>query len=238
MPFGFDGVFWHLMGIGIDWMITVVLWVANLPGAVGRIQAFGTGPLLIGTAGLLIVCLLRSPLRWSGAVLAVVASLWALATPKADIFVSGEGQAAAFRGADGRLSVLHSGRDTFAVREWLAADADGRTIKDASLKAGVTCDEIGCIGHLADGRLVAMTLNVEAFAEDCRRAAVVVSPREAPAACAAMLIDRKVWRAGGAMALRWTGDRFERNVARPNGYDRPWARAVPTPQATGAEPSD
>jgi len=21
MPFGFDGVFWHLMGEGIDWMV-------------------------------------------------------------------------------------------------------------------------------------------------------------------------------------------------------------------------
>ncbi len=37
MPLGFDAVFWRLMGDGIDWMIAVVLWVAQLPGAVGRI---------------------------------------------------------------------------------------------------------------------------------------------------------------------------------------------------------
>ena len=30
MPFGFDGVFWWLMGIGIDWMIVVTQWVAGL----------------------------------------------------------------------------------------------------------------------------------------------------------------------------------------------------------------
>src|SRR5215831_4557904 len=68
MPFGFDAVFWRLMGDGIDWMIGVSLWVSNLPGAVGRIQAFGAGPLLLGTGGLLLICLLRTPLRWSGAV--------------------------------------------------------------------------------------------------------------------------------------------------------------------------
>src|SRR6478735_6649449 len=34
MPFGFDGVFWWLMGIGIDWMIAVTEWVAALPGAI------------------------------------------------------------------------------------------------------------------------------------------------------------------------------------------------------------
>ena len=74
MPFGYDAVFWRLMGDGIDWMIWVSLWVANLPGAVGRIQAFGTGPLLAGTAGLLMICLLRTPLRWSGAVLVAAAA--------------------------------------------------------------------------------------------------------------------------------------------------------------------
>ena len=34
MPFGLDGVFWWLMGIGIDWMIAVTEWVAALPGAI------------------------------------------------------------------------------------------------------------------------------------------------------------------------------------------------------------
>jgi hypothetical protein len=32
MPFGFDGLFWWLMGIGIDWMTAVTRWVAALPG--------------------------------------------------------------------------------------------------------------------------------------------------------------------------------------------------------------
>jgi competence protein ComEC len=41
MPFGFDGLFWWLMGVGIDWMIAVTRWVAALPGAVGRMAAFG-----------------------------------------------------------------------------------------------------------------------------------------------------------------------------------------------------
>ena len=65
IPFGFDGLLWRLMGEGIDWMIAIALWVANLPGAVGRIAAFGIGPLLAGTAGLIVLCLLRSPLRLS-----------------------------------------------------------------------------------------------------------------------------------------------------------------------------
>ncbi len=49
IPFGFDGMLWRLMGDGIDWMIAVALFVAHLPGAVGRVAAFGTGPLLLVT---------------------------------------------------------------------------------------------------------------------------------------------------------------------------------------------
>ncbi len=78
IPFGFDRPVWWLMGEGIDWMITVALWVASLPGAVGRIGAFGIGPLLIGTAGLVVMCLLRSPLRWSGAALVALCVLLGL----------------------------------------------------------------------------------------------------------------------------------------------------------------
>src|SRR5262245_16156127 len=177
MPFGFDAVFWRLMGDGIDWMIKVALWVSTLPGAVGRMLAFGTGPLLAGTGGPLLVW--RTPFRWCGAILLVGAGLCAVATPRPDVLVANDGQAVAIRGRDGRLSVLHSGRDSFAIKESLAADADARTPKDPSLSDGVSCDAIGCIGKLGDGRFVAMAPEIEAFAEDCARAAVVVSARQA-----------------------------------------------------------
>jgi competence protein ComEC len=96
MPFGFDAPFWQLMGQGIDWMNAVALWVASLPGAIGRMPAFGTGPLLLGTAGRLFICLLRTPLRWSGTFVAACAIAWALATPQPDILVAGDGQTTAF----------------------------------------------------------------------------------------------------------------------------------------------
>src|SRR5438876_7173241 len=71
MPFGLDGVFWRIMEVGIDWMIVVTQWVAALPGAIGRMAAFGTGPLLASTAGIILLGLLRTPLRWTGAVVVV-----------------------------------------------------------------------------------------------------------------------------------------------------------------------
>src|SRR6202161_2207433 len=75
MPFGFDAECWRQMGYGIEWMDFIALWVASLPGAFGRVTSFGAGPLLLATAGLLVIGLLKTPLRWSGALLALVATI-------------------------------------------------------------------------------------------------------------------------------------------------------------------
>ena len=223
LPFGFDGLFWRLMGDGIDWMIAVALFVAHLPGAVGRMAAFGVSPLLLGTGGLVLLCLLKSPLRWSGSVVVVIASLWAVHTPLPDVLVSSDGAALAVRGADGRLAVHRTSRDAFAVKEWLAADGDARLPDDKTLGQGFRCDASGCIARLADGKLVSQVITPDAFEEDCRLAAVVVTSRELPGECKAIVIDRKLSRGNGAIALRWNGDGFAINASRPAGQDRPWA---------------
>jgi competence protein ComEC len=239
LPFGFDGPLWRLMGLGIDWMIAVAQWVAGLPGAVGRIAAFDTGPLLLASAGLVVICLLKTPLRWSGAILLALAILWIPNTRQPDVLVADGAHAFAVRGPDGRLSMRKTGNDGFAIRDWLAADGDKRTPADPALAAGFTCDEVGCIARLKDGALVSVVLAAEAFEEDCARAAVVVSAREAPPFCAALVIDRTTSRRSGALALYRTQAGFVTAAARPAGQDRPWARAAPgtAPPSTAALPT-
>jgi competence protein ComEC len=226
MPFGLDGYCWQLMGAGLDWMIFIALWVTSLPGAVGRVAAFGSGPLLLCTLGLVVLCLLKTPLRFIGAILLGGAIVLMIRAPQPDVLVTADGSAVAVRGADGRLAMVKSGSDTFAFKEWLAADADARAPKDGTLSHGIRCDEAGCIARLRDGSLVAIARSIEAFAEDCGRAALVVSTRAAPTGCGAVVVDRHVWRHSGALALRRSGEGFEITASRPGGYDRPWARAV------------
>jgi len=236
IPFGLDGLCWRLMGEGIDWMTSVALWVTSFPGALGRVAAFGAGPLLLCTAGLVVLCLFKTPLRLIGAVLIGGAILLMLRAPKPDVLIAAGGSAVALRGENGRLSMVKSGSDVFAFREWLAADADVRTPTDSTLGEGIRCDAAGCIGKLRDGSLVAIAKTLEAFEEDCRRAVLVVSARDAPPGCAALVIDRDVWRRSGAMALRRRGEQFEVTATRPSGYDRPWARAA-APAGDALEPS-
>jgi competence protein ComEC len=152
------------------------------------------------------------------------------------VLVAGDGSAVAVRAPDGRLAVVKSGGDVFAVREWLAADADARSPKDHTLGDGTRCDDAGCIVRLRDGSLVAIARTIEAFDEDCRRAVLVVSAGDAPPGCAALVVDRQVWRRSGAMALRRVGEGFEIASTRPRGYERPWTRAA-TPGSASPDAS-
>jgi competence protein ComEC len=225
-PFGFDGFFWSLMGVGIDCMIAFTQWVAGLPGAVGRMAAFGTGPLIAATIGIILMGLLRTPLRWSGALVLVASIAWALVVLQPEILISADGHHVAVRGRDGHLRLMGTGKDAFLVREWLAADADARTATDASLADGVSCDDAGCVTGLADGNLVAQSLRADALADDCVRAVLVVTARQPPGDCAASVIDADRLRRQGALALRRTPKGFEVEAVRPRGFDRPWSPAI------------
>jgi competence protein ComEC len=226
MPFGFDGLFWRLMAFGIEWMIVVAQWVAALPGAIGRIAAFGAGPLIAASAGIILLGLLRTPLRWAGAGAIALAVAWALTVPQPDILISGDGHSVGVRGRDGRLHVMKTAKDAFLLKEWLAADADARLPGDASLGEGVSCDEAGCITQLPDGAFVALVLRPEALGDDCARAAVIVTARQAPPACGALVIDQDRLQKQAATALRRARGGFVVDAVRPNGVNRPWSSAV------------
>jgi competence protein ComEC len=229
MPFGLDGLFWRIMAFGIDWMIAVAQWVAALPGAVGRIAAFGTGPLLAATAGIILLGLLRTPLRWSGAAAIALASVWALAAPQPDILIAADGHSVGVRGRDGRMHLMRTAKDTFLVKEWLAADADARLPGDASLAEGVSCDEAGCVAQLRDGAVVALALRPEALVDDCARAALIVTLRQASPDCKALVINQERLQKQAAVSLRRTRDRFVIDAVRPNGLNRPWSPAPGEP---------
>jgi competence protein ComEC len=227
IPFGFDGVFWRIMGVGIDWMIAVTEWVAALPGAIGRMASFGTGPLLLVTAGIVWLGLLRTPLRWGGAALIVVASLWAVMVTQPDVLISADARTVAVRGPDGKLRVMRTSKDSFQLREWLAADADPRAVTDASLSDGVSCDDTGCVAPGKGNTLVSMALKPEAFAEDCARATMIVALHQPPRDCAALVLDQvTLQRRGAVMLTKAANGGFNIAAIRPRGTDRPWSPAI------------
>jgi competence protein ComEC len=230
------------MAAGLQWMIDVALWVASLPGAVGRIAAFGCGPLLVITAGLLVLCLLKTPLRWAGVLLLAIGCIWAVRTPLPDVLVAHSGNLVAVRTGEGNLSLIRRGGDSFAIKEWLAADADSRVPSDPTLTRDVRCDDIGCLVRLQDGTLVSVALAAEAFEDDCRLAGLIVTARRAPAGCGAAVIDRTLRERSGALAIRHRAGMWEITPARPDRYERPWlarpALESPAPAARSPKPAN
>jgi competence protein ComEC len=140
--------------------------------------------------------------------------------------IAATGDAVAVRGADGALTIIGRRPRQFTVEQWLGADADARDPHEAIDTSA--CDRIGCVGILADGRSVALVLDEAAFAEDCLRADVVVTPLYAPPGCAASLVvDRDRLRGSGAMLLRAQGKGWAFDTARAVDEDRPWSPAPP-----------
>ena len=169
----------------------------------------------------------RTPiLRLTAVPLAAFGLLGAATGPVFDVAVAQGGDAVAVRGADGRLTVVGSRPSAFDAEQWLRADADGRPAKNVIDKQA--CDKTGCVARLADGRAVAVDIEPSAFAEDCARASILVTPLLAPVGCAAPLVlDRDSLKRTGSVTLSAVAgsERFTMRAVRGVDEDRPWSPA-------------
>jgi competence protein ComEC len=175
----------------------------------------------LAAAGLLLLTIPVSRLKLAGVPLLAAALVLALNVTRPDIYVDADAEAVAVRGADGKLTIHGANRGRLAALSWLAAEADARTTKD-ELATGFACDANGCVAKLADGTIVAVALRPDAFADDCRDAALVVSKSSLPEACAAPGIDRRTLSTTGAISLRRIDGKWVAETARSPYADRPW----------------
>lgn len=235
-PLGLDAFVWHYLGLGISFVLWVARWIGTLPGATLHLNAFAPWAIVFLTFAVLSAVIWRSALlRLTALPLALIGLYGALSGSTFDLAVAANGDAVAVRGADGALTIIGRRPSEFTVGQWLAADGDGRDPHQA-IDASA-CDRIGCVGILPDGRSVALVLDQAAFAEDCDRADVVVTPLYAPRGCAAALvIDRDRLRATGAMLLRAQGQGLAIDAGRGADEDRPWSPAPPARWGRAAPP--
>ena len=156
--------------------------------------------------------------------LAAIGLCGAMSGPSFDLAIAPGGEAAAYRAADGRLAIIAARPSLFAAEQWLRADADGRPAAAAIRKDA--CDRFGCVGRLPGGRSVSLVFDRLAFAEDCVRADIIVTPLRAPPGCAAgLVIDRDELKQTGAQLLSPERAGAGRYAVRSRGEDRPWSRA-------------
>ncbi len=221
LPFGYDALGWKVMGAGIEGMLKIAQWVVSFPGADGRFAAFGAGALLFATAGILLLALPVSKLRYAGVPFMAAAFLLAVTAPRPDVLIDASGETVAVRGADGRLQILGVSGNRFVAESWLAADADTRKASK-ELEAGFSCDARVCAGSLADGTKIAIARQREAFAENCPGVALVISRFGPIKGCATPSVDRTTLRSTGALALWRKDGAWVAEPSRALYADRPW----------------
>ena len=239
MPFGLDSLPLRVMGLGIDWMVAVGRWTADLPGGSGSLGAPHPAMMPLGIAAVLWLSMWKSRIRLVGLAFAVAAVALLAAGPRPDVMIGRHGAPVAVRGGDGRLHVLAGPAERFDTGIWLAADRDPRSASAADLGEGWRCDPLGCVHRLptvpppsaggprsdaaaADTAVggaatvrsdeevaleVAVVRHPLGFAEDCRRAALIVTPLVAPPGCRDLtaVVDRLDLARLGAVSLDFVG---------------------------------
>jgi len=224
-PLGLDAWIWSGLGLGMDAIMAAARVASHLPGATLYLPAFAPWAIVFLSLAVLSVVLWRTWIfRASAIPFALIGLVGATAGQPFDVAIAPTGEAVALRGPDGKLAIIGSRPSLFAAEQWLRADADDRAARAAVRKAA--CDEIGCIGRLEHNRILALVLDKAAFAEDCTRVDIVVTPLFAPFGCAAgLVIDRDRLRQTGALTLAFTENGIVQRSARAPNEDRPWSKA-------------
>jgi competence protein ComEC len=229
MPFGLEALPLWLMGWGIEAMVWTANSVAALPGAVLRVPAMPSLAFLLMVAGGLWLMLWQTRWRLLGIVLVAGGAALAPTLRAPDILIGRDAGLVAVRGADGELSAVGARRASFELERWLEHDGARRSAEEAGKATAFACDGIGCSATIK-GMTVAVARHPAAFAEDCRRAAILISGIVSPRGCTAprTVVDFFAARRGGTHALYIEADgsiRME-TVAATRG-ERPWSKPPP-----------
>jgi competence protein ComEC len=233
--FGLDPIAWEVMGFGIARVLDVAHFVAGFAGSNLPVAAFGNGALALMVIGLLTATLFVSQLRRLAVIPAGIGFVLAMTPERPDLYVDRNGAGAAIRGPQGSLVLL--GRPSgFVAAQWLKADGDARMMTGGdpgditSLHTGVNCDPFGCTTFFAAGMATSFVTDARAFAEDCTRAALIITPLAAPQDCAAArVIDRTTLDENGAISAHFAdfvqaagvdGDDVSTSAARLSGDER------------------
>ncbi|HJW40609.1 MAG TPA: ComEC/Rec2 family competence protein [Rhizomicrobium sp.] len=229
MPLGLDAWPLRVLGFGIEIMLAMGRWVSGLPGAVSVMPAWPVSSLVLVSLGGLWVGLWRRHWRWLGITPILAGIAIAYLAPQPDLLIARDGLTVAIRAPDGALKLFRKAKDNYSAAEWLKRDGDARDIADAVATPadGVHCDALGCIAKTIGGLVIADTGRIDALAEDCAAAAIVVAAVPARRACNGprLVVDRFAVARSNGFAI-WFGPPLRVESVEQSRGLRPWSAAA------------
>ncbi|MDH4981408.1 hypothetical protein [Hyphomicrobium sp. D-2] len=144
------------------------------------------------------------------------------------------------RDNNGALSALGGKRAGFELERWVEHDGWKSDLEHAVKGEAFRCDGVGCTASYA-GLGIAVARHPAAFAEDCRRAEILVSALVSPRSCTQpkAVIDFFAARRHGAHAIYIGRDgAIEIETVAAARGERPWSMPSPRRAASTAAAGD
>ncbi len=225
MPLGLDWIALWVMGQGIDWILTVANWVAQMPNSVGRIPAPQPFVLPLLSLGALVLVLWQLRGRWIGVLAMGVAFIAWANVHRPDILIADNGALIGVMTAEGRALSRAKGSG-FVAQVWLENDADVGTQAIANTR-GVQSRDGGKTILQHEGVEVIQLSGKKAAAafNTCHAKQIVVANADLAPNTNCLVLDPSVLRDTGAWALTGVGDTKKWVTVSERVGDRLWAPA-------------
>lgn len=220
---GLQGPAFWVMGKGIDWILGVANWIANLDGSVIRFASAPSYVLGIFTLGALLLILYHGRFRFAGVGVAAVALLLWSQADRPEVLITDNGRLVGLATEKGRALTRTKGNG-FAARTWLENDGDGAV---QTVAAGRQAFHKDIWTRSVSGETVAYLWGKKLSAQQtnaaCRTAKIVIAPQykeTITGSCNAL--TSKELRQGGAVAIWKTADGLQVQTARDRSGTRLW----------------
>ena len=202
---------WWLAEQALRFLLWIAHAVASSPGAVALLPTMPTPAFALMVVGGLWIALWRTRVRRFGLAPLALGTAWALATPPADLVVTGDGRHLAVRRPNGSMATLRDRAGDY-VREMLSevSGYDGELAAISELPEA-RCSKDLCLFDIARGGrawriLATRSAYLVPWAEmmaACRAADIVIADRRLPDRCEPrwLKIDRTMLRRTGGLAI-------------------------------------
>ncbi|MCB9983053.1 MAG: ComEC/Rec2 family competence protein [Rhodospirillales bacterium] len=229
-PFGADAPALVVMGWGLDSILSIAHFVADLPMAVVHSRLWSGAAFLWFAFGFTMLVLIKGRLRVMALVPFLIFMICVLFINQYDILISSDSKLSAVRLDDGAYAYSDGRKAQFVREQW----QQGLGLQDEVLQVWPKegCVDDFCCGEAAcrldrAGHRIAFLRGLRGFEEACGWAQVIVLSAPAPKCDGAQVIDRfTTWRKGAHAVTLREGQKPQIVAVEDGRGKRPWvARA-------------
>lgn len=174
MPYGLEFIPLSAVSFGIDWVVEISRWVEGISPN-GNTGLLPKGAILVFASFLILMCLLKTRLRYVSLVPLLALPFIFHAPIKPDVLISENGRAIAIKTSNEKLGLLFPRGSAFVQNIWLKAWSGGE--REALDLTKDQCNRERCVVVLPTSKILHVLYNPELIQSSCSRADILVAPR-------------------------------------------------------------